>query len=393
MNILEVSNFFKPSWETGGVTKINYELSKNLVSRGHKVTVYTTDGYTSMLDVLKNQPVDVDGIEVYYFCNLFRFLVKKAKLPTPYHLPFVLRKQIKNFDIIHIHEHRTIAAAVVHYYAKKHKIPYVVQSHGSILKIGRMYTFKLLFDVVFGYKILRDASRMIAVSNIEINQYVQMGIPAGNIAIIPNGIDTTSIYKLYEKGTFRIKYGIHEKHIILFLGRLNERKGVDFLIKSFAQLRLTIDDVILIIIGSDDGYRSEIENLINKLNINKNVKLIGYISDEDKSAAYLDADILVYPAVNEIFGLVPFEAIMCGTPVIVTDDCGCGDLINNAKCGLLVKYNDVESLKNKMYLLLQDYKLRSNMVKNGQKYIRTQLTFEKSTFKLEQIYEDCLHNI
>ena len=70
MRILYVSSFFKPSWESGGITRASYEIAKKLVERGHEVTVYTTDGFKSRLPVETNKPVYVDGIRVYYFKNL-----------------------------------------------------------------------------------------------------------------------------------------------------------------------------------------------------------------------------------------------------------------------------------------------------------------------------------
>src|SRR4030042_2636002 len=101
MKILQVTNFFKPSWESGGPARVVYEISRKLIEKGHEVTVYTTDGFKWRLDVEKNKPINVDGIRTYYFRNLSNFLAKKVFL-TPYYLPFVARREIKNFDIIHI---------------------------------------------------------------------------------------------------------------------------------------------------------------------------------------------------------------------------------------------------------------------------------------------------
>ena len=73
MKIFQVTNFFKPSWEAGGVAKVAYEISKNLVNEGHEVTVYTTDGFKTKLNTVKNKPVNVDKINTYYFRNLSSF--------------------------------------------------------------------------------------------------------------------------------------------------------------------------------------------------------------------------------------------------------------------------------------------------------------------------------
>ena len=113
----------------------------------------------------------------------------------------------------------------------------------------------------------------------------------------------------------------------------------------------------------------------------------------DKISAYMDADVLVYPSILEIFGLVPFEAIMCGTPVIVTDDCGCGELIKDSKSGYLVEYGDVNSLKEKMRIILENPQEGYEFVDNGKKFIYKKLSWEKIVEKMEENYENCIHNI
>ena len=116
MKILQVTNFFKPSWEAGGPPRVVYEISKKLVERGHEVTVYTTDGFKYRLNVEKNKPIDVDGIRVYYFRNLSSYLTRKWILPILYYLPMIAKKEIKEFDIIHIHEYRTFLAIITLYF-------------------------------------------------------------------------------------------------------------------------------------------------------------------------------------------------------------------------------------------------------------------------------------
>lgn len=391
MRILQVSNFFKPLWETGGVTKVNYEISKNLVQRGHDVTVYTTDGYKPNFKIQKNQPLEVDGIKVYYFKNLFKNITRKVNLTIPYYLPFILRKEIKNFDIIHIHEHRSLLAVFVHYYAKKHKIPYIVQSHGSVLRtIGRS-GLKKSFDILFS-SILKDASKLIAVSSVEVEQYLQVGVPKEKIIVIPNGIGADSFSNLPKKNTFKEKYGISDRYMILYLGRLQERKGIDFLIKSYAKLCNEIKNSTLVLAGSDSGYRRKAELLINELNLTNHVVFTDYIDEEYKKAAYVDADVLVYPSIFEIFGLVPFEAIMCGTPIIVTDGCGCGEIVNEANCGNLVKYGDVSDLTKKIKAILESPELSSRFVENGKRYISNNLAWKNIILKIEGCYADCVRN-
>jgi glycosyltransferase involved in cell wall biosynthesis len=343
MRILQVSNFFKPLWETGGVTKVNYEISKNLVQKGHDVTVYTTDGYKPYFGIQTNQLVKVDEIKVYYFTNLFKRVIKRTNLTFPYYLPFVLRKEIRNFDVIHIHEHRTLLAACVHYYAKKYNVPYVLQAHGSVLPHFQKQGLKMLFDIIFGYSVLKDASKLIALTDTEAKQYIQMGIDESKICIIPNGIDLKEYENLPEKGEFRKKYSIKENEkIILYLGRIDKIKGIDLLIDAFSQLKLELNNVKLVIVGPKNDYFSILNENVKNLNLNDFVLFTGPLYGRDKRAAYVDADVYVLPSRYETFPNTVLEACLCGTPVIVTDRCGISDIVVNYKLGSVVKFDKTQ---------------------------------------------------
>ena len=377
MKILQVVQFF--SAKHGGSAMVPYEMSKHLHNAGHDVTVLTTDFQ------MDNDFIDsLDGVEVVPFhcqMNIGSLLISSS-------MKKYLKQNINKFDIIHMHNFRTYQNIIAYKFAKKYNIPYVLQAHGSVPRIIEKKGLKYLFDIFFGYKILREASTVIAVSNAEVNQYAKMGVSKEKIVVIPNGIEESLFNDLPEKGTFRRQYGISEKYIILFLGRLHERKGIEFLIKSFAELRKDMNDVVLVLAGSDDGYRAKAEILINKLKLSEQVKFTGFIDDIDKLAAYVDANVLVYPSIFEIFGLVPFEAIMCGTPIIVTDDCGCGELVREANCGYLVKYGDVSDFEDKMKWVLNNPKDGDKLVMVGGEYIKENLKLDIVVKEIEAIYNN-----
>ena len=79
---------------------------------------------------------------------------------------------------------------------------------------------------------------------------------------------------------------------------------------------------------------------------------------------------------------------MCGTPIIVTDDNGCGELVKKAKCGYLVKYGDVNDLKEKMKLVIENPEEGKEMVERGKKYIMENLTWDNVVGKVEEVYKD-----
>lgn len=371
MKILQVIQFFGP--KHGGSFAVAYELTKHLVKLGHEITVITTD-----FEFDPNFAKSLEGVEIIPFhCqyNIGGFLLSTS-------MNSYLQENIAKFDIIHMHNFRTYQNIIVHKYAIKYNVPYILQAHGTAPRIIEKKCLKYIYDIFYGNRLLKDAANVVAVSNVEIDQYSQMGVSTEKVIVVPNGIDIDSFRRLPEKCSFRQKYNINQKYIILYLGRLHERKGLDFLIKSYAELLKEVNDVILVLAGPDDGYLNKAKSLVDKFNLEDHVKFTGFISSVEKLEVYVDADVLVCPSIFEVFGLVPFEAIICGTPVIVTDDCGCGELIKESKSGYLVKYGDINSLEEKMRIILENPQHSREFVNSGKKFIYDKLQWE---FIVEQI--------
>jgi glycosyltransferase involved in cell wall biosynthesis len=300
----------------GGPVRVAYDVSRELVKRGHEVTVYTSDqNGGSRIDC---RDKELDGIQVHYFRNVSPITMRKMKLSiTPEMIP-VVKSDIQSFDVIHIHEYRTFQNVVVHHYARKYSVPYVLQAHGSLPRIIAKQRLKWIYDIFFGFRLLRDASKVIALSRMEAEQYRSMGVPEEKIAIIPNGIDLSEYADLPPKGPFRKKFGIDkDEKIVLYLGRVHESKGLDLLAEAFSIVARKLDNVKLVIVGPDDGYATTFSRLISHLGIEEKVILTGFVKKNDKLAALGDSDVFVTP---HFFGFpVTFlEACLAECPIVTT---------------------------------------------------------------------------
>lgn len=390
MKILQVSNSFKYAWESGGMARTAYDLSKCLVKRGHEVTVFATEkGLSKDFNVRRDQPIIIDGIETYYFSNASNYLAERA-FTIPYRLPFVARKRLKDFDIIHIHDYRRLAVLVIHYYAKKHNVPYVLQAHGSLTTFFQKRWLKRIFDVAFGYRILENASKVIAGCEMEVNEYQEMGVNQDKIALIPPAYGIEEFAQLPSSGQFRHKFDIGKKHVVLFLGRLHKIKGIDFLIRSFHELIREKDDVILAIVGPDYGYGAILRNLVSRLNLSHKVLFTGYLSGVDKLSALVDADMLVQTSTYERGPGSPFEAILCGTPIIITKDTGAGEIASKIDAGYLVEYGNIQELTNAMKKILNDPAEALDKAHKAKHYITANLCWEKIVEQYESLYESVI---
>lgn len=384
MKILQLNPSFYPAFGYGGTVRVAYELSRGLVQRGHYVTVFTTDVYEKNKRLKYNNPSIVDGIKIYRFRNISNWLAWR-RYHTPLSLIPTAKQKVKEFDVIHIHVFRSFINIPVCHYAKKYGIPYVLQAHGSLPRIIQKQRLKRLYDWVWGDGILKDASKVIALTKTEAEQYKKMGVEEDKIEIVPNGIDLSEYENLPKKGEFRRKYSIREnERIVLYLGRIYKIKGIDLLVKAFSDLIKELDDVRLVIVGPDDGFLSILKKQIENLKISDKVLFTGPLYERDKLEAYIDADVYVLPSVYEIFGITVLEACACGTPVIVTDQCGVADFVD--KVGYVVKY-DKKQLRDAISKVLSDEGLRRRLGEEGRKLVAGgEFGWGKVVLNIERIY-------
>lgn len=382
MKILQVTNFFKPSWESGGPARVAYEISRELQKMGHNITIYTTDGFKRDLNVLKNRPIHMDGFTVYYFDNILKILVRKLLFLTPYFLPFILAKEIDKFDIIHIHEGNALMGTFVCFFANKYKKPFVIQGHGSFPHNPIITKYKLFF----GYKLLKNASKILALSKKEVDYYINLGIPENKIELIPNGINLNELENVPFKGQFKHKYKLNGNKIVLYLGRLNKSKGIDLLFESFSEVVRMMDNVTLVVVGPDDGYRKHLEKLAETLGFMDRILFTGFVSENERKEALIDADVFVTPKFSG-FPLTFIEACACGTPIITTN---MGDELGwIRKVGYVVNYDKYE-LKQAILKLLGDEKLRKKFGENGKDLVINDFNWRNIASQVEQVYNQIL---
>ena len=253
MNILQITKYFYPAVSFGGPVQCTYNLSKYLVKRGHKVVVYTTDAS----DISSNAQITekhelIDGIEVFYFHNIAKFY---GVFISP-NLIQALRKNIANFDVVHLHEYRTFQN-LSFCYLNKNRVPYALSCHGEFSYIREKWDWSILrrgFEYCFGKKIVNNASKMLALSEFEATQYINGGIKPNKIAVIPNGVNPEDFSHFSSINASRKSFGIGNQEVILYLGRIHRDKGIDTLVKAFSSLSKKKTGIKLVVAGPNDGY-------------------------------------------------------------------------------------------------------------------------------------------
>ena len=385
MNILQITKYFYPAVSFGGPIQCTYDLSKYLVKRGHRVVVYTTDA----LDICSNAKIKekyrlIDGIEVFYFPSIGRLF--EGIFITP-NMIQALSKNISLFDVVHLHEYRTFQNIAFHC-LNRNRVPYVLSSHGEYSYQEESWDWSLLrrfFELSFGKKLIKGASAIHALSQFEATQYTCAGIKQDKIKVVPNGVTPEAFSDVSQTNDFRKFFGINGAEVVLYLGRVHKDKGIDTLVKAFAFLSRTRDNVKLVIAGPDDGFLSTIKEIVRELNITTKVIFTGSLNRKRVLAAYNCASVVVYDSIQEGFGIVPLEAGLMGKPVIVSD-APAMDFVRIGKFGLVVKYGNVSQLTEALETILNNPDISEAMGKNGKKFALENYSWETIGKSFEDLY-------
>ena len=382
MKILHVFDLFSLP-HGGGVVDLLYKLSKAQAQSGHEVAIFTSD-----FDLDRAYIDSLPEVKVYPFhciSSLGHFYITPGIIGG-------IRDKLKNFDVVHLHCLRSFQNIFAHHYAKKYGIPYVLDTHGALPRTHGQGGFKQLlkwkFDIAFGNRILKDAGVCVAETDAGVTEHQQFGVSRDKIVVIPPPMDTGEFSKLPLRGLFRSKYNLQDKHIVMYLGRIAWIKGLDFLVESFSRLAKIRSDVILVIVGKDDGYKSTLDEQIEKLGLKDRVLFVGFLGGEAKLSALVDASVVVLASIYESGGRAPFEAIMCNTPVIVSRHTGIGETIGKTDAGYLVEYGNSSELGDMLQYILNNPAEAAAKTQKAREYIQANLSLEKGAEKYEELYRN-----
>lgn len=382
LRILHVSPSFYPAWAYGGVPRCAYELCRELVRLGHQVTAWTSDVFDRDTRLGSPQAM-VDGIRVRRFRNLSNRLAHDFQLYLPRGVFAAARAHVADYDVVHIHSHRHLLQVAVAGAARAAGVPYVLTGNGTVPAIERYIGIKQILDAVGVAAIVRDSAGCIAVSHAEVPHYTRVGVPAARVHVIPNGVRLAEFDHLPERGSFRRAHAIGDGPLVAFVGKITPRKGVDVLVRAMAHLPAAVR---LVVAGNFMMPEKPIHQLVEQLGLADRVHFPGMLLGDERNALYVDADVVAYPSIDEIFGLVAAEGIMCGSPVVVCDDSGCGELVRDSGGGEAVPYGDARALAAAIGGLLDAADKRARHVRDGQAWVREHLGWGSIAARTAEIY-------
>jgi glycosyltransferase involved in cell wall biosynthesis len=338
------------TWENGGASKVVFDLAKFQVENGDQSTIIT---------------MDMSGQKRYKHIEGVQFISVKPHFLTRFFPLFsfelwsILKRNIEEFDIIHLHGLWNFTLLASHLLGLHQKS--IVTIHGC----AHPYTFisnrikRGLFTYGFQRNFLKKV-RMIHVLHLgeleEVEEYI--GDKKANIRIIPNGIDVPEI-----------SINRHKKdNKVLFLSRLHQKKGLDLLLPAFKKAMVEVPDAQLIIAGPNFGMLDFVRDFISKNNLGNSIKYIGTVDGQAKIDLLLSSKVFALPSYSEGFSIAVLEALVYQIPVVVSTETGLSAEIEESEAGIVIELNP-DSVSKAIVDLLKNSEKGEIMAQNGRNLV------------------------
>lgn len=326
MKILQICAAYKPAYIYGGPTMSVSMLSEQLVKAGLDIDVYTTtaNGKTE-LDILPNSTQNVEGVTTTYF----KRITKDHSHFSP-DLIISLWKNMKKYDVVHIHAWWNLVSLFSATIAIFRNIPIIISPRGTLSS----YSFqnknigpKWAIHTFWG-KFLLKKSNILVTSQLEEKAIASFLKPL-SLNLLPNFV------KLPSKNNLEKNH--HSEHLrLLFFSRIEQKKGLEILINALNKINVSYH---LDIVGSGDpDYTNVLKSLIITNKVEDHVTWHGF-QNENKFSILHNHDLFILPSHDENFGNVVIESLAVGTPVLISDKVGLANYVEKNNLGWVCETN------------------------------------------------------
>jgi len=392
--VLVLSSTF-PRWKDDTTPSFVFDLCKFLSAKNKMIALAPHYKGAQKHEIM-------DNVEIYrfkYFLenhqkvaydggiipNVRKSFLAKLQLPLFFMKEYsAAKKLVKKYKPQILHAHWLIPQGIIAASLKKEfKIPFIMTVHGSDLFPLKNPIFRAMQKYVLKH------CDMCTVNSYATYKEVVSRFPEAKekLVIRSMGVDI----KKFQKNAKR-NNAYKKKKIVLFVGRLNEQKGIQYLIKAIPRVKDKFPNIRLLIIG-EGNFRYEMEHLVDYLDIRDEVEFLGAMRHDDIIDYYKMADVFVLPSITssigtEGFGLVLLEAMSAKTPVIGTNSGGIPYIIKNGQNGLLVKEKDNKEIAEAIIKIMSSKKLSSKLAKRGFETATKHYSWEIVARKFNDFYRE-----
>jgi D-inositol-3-phosphate glycosyltransferase len=392
--------------DSGGMNVYVRELAKVLGRRGIEVDVFTRwrERYDPQIQQLGENArvIHIESGPIGYwpkmavYDHLDEFTEK---------LDRYIAREGRSYDLIH--SHYWLSASVARSLAARWAVPRIQMFHTLGLVKREVMDEDIDGEsdvrITIERQAVQESAAIVAASEIERGELRDLyGADPATVQVIPCGVDPT-LFRPIRQADARERLGRDQcERIVLFVGRIEQIKGIDVLLRALGLLFFRRpdlrSDVCLLVVGGaldpgDDAPETEkileLRRLVHEHRMEANVNFVGSLDQETLALYYAAADVCAVPSLSESFGLVALEAMACGTPVVGTRVGGLQTLIEDGESGLLVPAGDYQALAEAIAQVLSDHRLRTHLA-HGARDRAEHFTWQSVGEKIVGLYDSVL---
>jgi glycosyltransferase involved in cell wall biosynthesis len=362
-------------------------LSQALASQGVEVTVLTTNANGDVgqlpLDVPLNEPVFKDGYQVRYFqCSPFRRYKFSLELLR------WLWQHASEYDVAHIHALFSPVSTGAAWVARKRNLPYILRPLGTLdpADLQKKKWLKKIYAASIERSNLSGAAAVHFTTETEARISHRFGAKTRDL-VIPLGVEPF-VAEPMEIDSPRLNF-ISENPIVLFLSRIEPKKGLDLLIPALERLHSEGFEFHFVMAGSnaqDPEYEAQIARKIQASPLLQCTTFAGFVTGDAKALLLRHADVFVLPSYYENFGIAVVEGMVAGVPVVISDRVQIADAVAQSQSGW-VSSCDVEGLTTALREVLQNPAERQRRGANAREYALQHYSWEAIAQQTIQAYQ------
>lgn len=371
----------------GGPTKSVVELAQALGNQGINVDIIATtaNGSTS-LDVATQTWITEKYYRIQYFPYL-GFLDYKITLS----LTRWLFQHVTDYALVHTNAVFSYPVLPAHWACQLHRVPYIVTPHGMLEPWALAYKSrkKRFYFSLLEKPALQRASAIQMLASTEAKRIETLQLKAP-IVVVPNGIHARDFERLPKGDLFYQQFPqTRNKTLILFLGRIDPKKGLDLLATAFAKVHTQFSETHLIIAGPDNtGFSITAQNYFADARCLDAVTFTGMLTGSIKYAALVTADIYVAPSYSEGFSISVLEGMAAKLPCVLTTGCNFPEAAD-AQAALVVDIN-ADEIANALIWCIENPQQAKVMGDRARQLIFERYTWDKIASQMQQVYTNIL---
>jgi len=376
----------------GGPSQMVLGLAPALVKAGAEVTVITTDSNGDFgqepLNVCLNQPILQNGYEIIYFhCAPFR------RYKFSLDLLKWLNSNVEKFDIVHIHALFSPVSSLSATICRQHKIPYILRPLGTLdpADLRKKKQLKQLYVALIERNNILGSVALHFTSAQEAEISARFGVDTYDL-VIPLGVIPPESILGEDVDLILSQWSIpRNKPLLLFMSRVDPKKGLDLLIPALEKLLAAGVDFHFVLAGTnpqDPVYEASIKTQIENSTLRSHTTVTGFVTGSAKTILLQAADLFVLPSYYENFGIAVAEAMVAGTPVVISDQVHIYPQVRDSESGWVVK-TDVAELVESIRQALSNPGESQRRGGNAKNYALQHFSWDAIAQQTIRAYQQC----